>query len=630
MRSRRLPALGLVALVAVVVAAVLVLVLGDDDETPVLGEDGGDPLVSAPTTSWYTNGGNVYNQRHTPLDQINTDNVGELLGEWQIDLNSATDAKYSAETQPLYDNGTLFVSTGENDVFAVDVERGEVKWRYEGDLNQKISTLCCGWTSRGVAISEDYVFASKVDGSVVALDRDTGEELWSTPVGRWQKGETITSAPLYYDGLVITGISGGEYGIRGRLTALDAETGNEQWRFYTIPGPGEDGHETWPAGSDLWRRGGAPVWHTPAVDPELGLLYFVAGNTAPDFDGSDRPGENLFANSLIALDVETGERRWHYQQVHHGIWDYDPSSPPLLFDLEYDGEMRQGIAQASKTGWVYILDRRTGEPLVGIEEREVPQEPRQNTSPTQPHPVGDPFVPQQISQEEADALIEASDDDRNWKYKNRGRIFTPFYGDTGVIAKPGTLGGNNWPPPSFSPDTGYMYVCAVDEAAVFTSSEVEYDPSRIRQGEQFLGSAFTSPEGAERRGTFTAMDLRDNTIAWQKEWDDACYSGSVTTGGGLVFVGHNDGRLIAYDVEDGEELWSFQTGAGANAPATVFEYKGTEYVAFYAGGNSLMGTEHDDNLWLFSLDGEIESGGETQPSGEGGSEQKPETGTGQH
>jgi quinohemoprotein ethanol dehydrogenase len=606
----------LVALGAVAVVAVVLIAGGDDSEpAPVLGVGSSDPLVAPPTASWYTNGGSVYNQRYSPLEQINTDSVVNLQGEWQIDLESAADGgKYSAETQPVFDDGVLYVSTGENDVIAVDVETGSELWRFEGELNDAITTVCCGWTSRGVALSEDAVFTGRLDAKLVALDRATGEELWRGRVGRWQNGETITSAPLYWDGMVVTGISGGEFGIRGRVTAFDADSGEELWRFHTIPAPGEPGSETWPDDNDAWRHGGAPVWHTPAVDPELGLMFFVGGNAAPDFDGSNRRGDNLFANSIVAIEAETGEYRWHFQQVHHGIWDYDPSGPPLLFDLEYDGELRQGVAQASKTGWVYILDRESGEPLVGIEEREVPQERRQHTAETQPHPEGDAFAPQSIGQDEADRLIEAAGEDRNWDYVNGGRIFTPFYGDRGVIAKPGTPGGANWPPPSFNPQTGFMHVCSTDYASVFTSTEVEFDEQPI--AEQFLGSAFTKPAGAERRGTFTAMDLRDNTIAWQKQWDDSCYSGTLATGGGLVFVGHNDGRLLAYDAENGDELWSFDTGAGANAPATTFEHEGTQYIAFYAGGNALVGSEQDDNLWLFSLEGEIESGGETRKGDE--------------
>ena len=295
-------------------------------------------LTALPEDEWITNGGTVYNQRYSPLDQLTPANVSDLKGVWRIQLDSATDAKYSGEAQPLIHDGVAYLSTGASDVFALDVDSGKTIWRYDGNLFDEITTVCCGWTSRGVAIGDGRVYLGKLDGKLVALDASSGKEVWSASVGAWQNGETITSAPLYYDGLVITGLSGGEFGIRGSVTAYDAETGKKAWRFHTIPGPGETGHETWPQDNDAWKHGGAPVWQTPAVDPELGLLYFSTGNTSPDFDGSSRKGDNLFANSIVALDAKTGEYRWHFQQVHHDIWDLDSPSPVVLFDVTIDGD----------------------------------------------------------------------------------------------------------------------------------------------------------------------------------------------------------------------------------------------------------------------------------------------------
>jgi alcohol dehydrogenase (cytochrome c) len=588
--------------------------LGDDDGVSAFTPE---ELTAPPEQNWITNGGTVFNQRYSPLDELTPANVAGLKGKWRAHLDSATEFKYSGEAQPIVYDGIAYISTGASDVFALDVDSGETIWAYEGNLEDKITTVCCGWTSRGVAIGDGRVYLGRLDGDLVALDAESGEEVWSTAVGNWRNGETITSAPLYYDGLVVTGLSGGEFGIRGSVTAYDAETGEQAWRFYTVPGPGETGHETWPQDNDAWKNGGAPVWQTPAVDPELGLLYFSTGNTAPDFDGSSRKGDNLFANSIVAIDAKTGEYRWHFQQIHHDIWDLDAPSPVVLFDLELDGQVRHALAEASKTGWVYILDRTNGEPLIGIDEKPVPQEQRQHTSPTQPYPVGDSFIPQSVSAEEvarlqkarAAAALEAGGEDKlgtpKWNYVNEGRIFTPFWGQTGVIAKPSTIGGTNWPPSSYNPDTGYLYVCAADAISIFTSSEVEYNPADIRKGNDFLGSAFNAPDGNVVKGTFTAMDMQTNRIAWQKNWDHSCYSGSVTTAGGLVFVGHNDGRLIAYHARDGEQLWEFQTGAGANATATVFERNGNQYVMLVAAGSALGGTTHGDNVWLFGLDGDL-------------------------
>jgi quinohemoprotein ethanol dehydrogenase len=612
-RQRRLPIAGLLVLVS----ATALTLAGCGGSTKAVPAFTADELTALPQQDWLTNGGTLFNQRYSPLDQIDRSNVADLKGVWRTHLSSATAFKYSGETQPLVHDGVIYLSTGASDVFALDVESGKTIWQYEGNLDQSINTVCCGWTSRGVAIGDGRVYLGKLDGNLVALDAHSGQEVWSAAVGDWRKGETITSAPLYYQGLVVTGISGGEFGVRSRVTAYDAGTGKLVWRFYTIPGPGEVGHDTWPQDNDAWKHGGAPVWQTPAVDPKLGLLYFSTGNTSPDFDGSSRKGDNLFANSIVAVDAKTGEYRWHYQQVHHDIWDLDSPSPVVLFDLAVDGKLRHALAEASKTGWVYILDRTNGKPLVGIDEKAVPQELRQHTAETQPYPVGDAFTPQSVTAEEvarltkarAAAAQEAGGEDKlstpKWSYVNEGRIFTPFWGQTGVISRPSTIGGTNWPPSSYNPDTGYMYVCSADAISVFTSSETTYEPADIRMGNDFLGSAFNAPDGNLVRGTFTAMDMRTNTIAWQKQWDHSCYSGSVTTAGGLVFVGHNDGRLIAYDARNGGQLWEFQTGAGANAPATVFEHKGKQYVILVSAGSSLGGTTHGDSVWLFGLDGTL-------------------------
>jgi quinohemoprotein ethanol dehydrogenase len=603
-------------LAMIVVAAALALA-GCGGSTKGVSAFTADELTALPQQDWITNGGTVFNQRYSPLDQINRSNVADLKGVWRIHLNSATAFKYSGETQPLVHDGIAYLSTGAGDVFALDVESGKTIWQYAGNLDESISTVCCGWTSRGVAIGDGRVYLGKLDGTLVALDAGSGEQVWSAAVGDRRNGETITSAPLYYDGLVITGISGGEFGVRGSVTAYDAVTRKLVWRFYTIPGPGQTGHDTWPQNNDAWKHGGAPVWQTPAVDPKLGLLYFSTGNTSPDFDGSNRKGDNLFANSIVAVDVKTGKYRWHYQQVHHDIWDLDSPSPVVLFDLKVDGQLRHALAEASKTGWVYVLDRTNGKPLIGIDEKAVPQDARQHTAQTQPFPVGDAFSPQSVTAAEFARLAEAraaaaqaagGEDELatpKWNYVNEGRIFTPFWGQTGVISRPSTIGGTNWPPSSYNPETGYLYVCSADAISIFTNTETTYQPADIRKGNDFLGSAFNAPDGNVVRGTFTAMDMGTNTIAWQKQWDHSCYSGSVTTAGGLVFVGHNDGRLIAYDARNGGQLWEFQTGAGANAAATVFEDKGKQYVMLVSAGSSLGGTTHGDSVWLFGLDGRL-------------------------
>ena len=382
-------------------------------------------LVDLPRDGWRTNGGNLYNQRYSPLSQINRENIGGLKGVWQARLRgSGAGTKYSGEAQPIVHDGVIYIPTGADDVFALSVETGEILWQYEADLDPDISTVCCGWISRGVAIGEGRIYLGRLDGQMVALDQKTGEVVWSIQAELWQEGLVITSAPLYYDGLVITGFAGAEFAHRGRVKAFRADNGEEVWTFYTVPGPGEIGHDTWPRDSDIWRYGGGSVWQTPAADPELGLIYFATGNLGPDFNGAVRPGDNLFTVSFVAIEASTGEYRWHYQAVHHDIWDYDLPTPVVLFDIEIGGRTRKGLAGTGKTGWVYLLDRETGEPLTGIEERAVLQEPGQATAATQPYPIGDAYVPQAI-----DIPPEGFD------LVNGGRIFTPFL-EGAVVMKP--------------------------------------------------------------------------------------------------------------------------------------------------------------------------------------------------
>src|SRR5215213_3798887 len=403
-------------------------------------------LMEEPRDAWVTNGGTLMNQRYSPLDEIDTGNVADLKGVWMTDLaGSGLAAKYSAEGQPIVYQGIIYVPTGEDDVFAVSVDTGKIIWRYQAKLEQKINSVCCGWLSRGVALGDGRVYLGQLDGTLVALDQKTGKHVWQTAVGDWQKGYTITAAPLYYDGMVITGVSGGEFSIRGRIQAYDAKTGKEMWRFHTMPGPGDVGHDSWPAGGNAWEHGGAPVWQTPAVDPELGLLYFSTGNASPDLDGRLREGDNLFSASIVALEAKTGKYKWHFQQVHHDIWDYDSPSPVVLFDAEFDGDEHKALAQASKTGWIYVLDRETGKPLLPIEEKPVPQDPLQKTSQTQPIPSYDPFIPHNLTDKDTTEIAKLARAAVKGKEPRivGGTIYTPFQKEVRVIV-PGPQGGVNW------------------------------------------------------------------------------------------------------------------------------------------------------------------------------------------
>ncbi len=548
--------------------------------------------ASAPTDGWLKSGGNLFNQNYSPLAQINRQSVAGLKAVWRARLDgSGMNSKYSGEAQPVIHEGVIYIVTGADDVFAISVKTGKTLWKYQPTLDETISTVCCGWTSRGLALGEGKIYVGQLDGRLVALDEKSGKPTWSIQAERWQDGYPITAAPLYFDGLVIVGFAGGENGTRGRVKAYDAKDGHLVWTFYTIPGPGEIGHDTWPQDNDAWKHGGATVWQTPAVDPELGLIYFTTGNPGPDFNGRVRAGNNLFSVSMLALEAKTGKYRWHFQQVHHDLWDYDSPNPVILFDVKVNGRVRKAAAEASKTGWVYILDRITGKPLLGIDEKPVPQEPRQLTSATQPFPRGDAFVPHHVD-------IAPED----FPLVNQGRIFTPFWTE-GVVAKPAPRGGANWPPSSYDPATNYFYVCGTDSANLFKAGELEQVPPR--EGQRYLGGVFG---GAPIPGTgiFAALDMKTNRLVWQQRWKEPCYSGSVATAGGLVFVGRNDGRLTALNSATGKRLWEFQTGAGVNAPVSVFEYEAEQYIVAYSAGNLFAGSPRGDSIWLFSLKGTVE------------------------
>jgi quinohemoprotein ethanol dehydrogenase len=549
-------------------------------------------LTAPPRDGWRTNGGNYYNQRYSPLTAIGRGNVAQLKGVWRTHLRgSGVGPQYSGAAQPIVHDGRIFIVTGANDVFALDVATGTILWQWTSGLDPAISTVCCGWTNRGAGLGEGKLYFGTLDGRMVAVDEKTGKEVWSVQAERWQDGYSITGAPLVYDGMVITGFSGAENGVRGKVKAFDARTGKALWTFHTIPGPGETGHETWPANSDAWKRGGGTVWQTPAVDAALGLIYFSTGNPGPDFNGAVRPGDNLFSASIVAIEARTGRYRWHYQEVHHDIWDYDAPNPVVLFDATVDGAPRKGIAQVGKTGWAYILDRVTGKPLIGIDERAVPQEPRQKTAATQPYPRGDAIVPQHV-----DIAPEG------YELVNGGRIFTPFFGEKGVIASPSLFGGANWPPSSYDPVRHQLFVCASDVPGNFTGGHTDNEPPPV--GKNYLGGA-VGFAALPRSGIFAAVDVRTNKLVWRQRWMDQCYGGSVATASGLLFVGRNDGRLTALDSDNGKMLWQFQTGAGMNATASVFESGGKQYVVAYSAGNVLAGTAKGDSVWLFGLDGTL-------------------------
>ena len=537
-----------------------------------------------PGKEWLSIGGDWGNTRYSTLNQINTKNVKNLKPAWAAHLGSGLGSKYSLEATPIMKDGILYIASGNDDTYAFDAKTGALIWEYRSNIDQNITTVCCGWDNRGVAYGDGKIFVGQLDGFMVALDAKTGKVLWKSEVGKWREGYTITAAPLFYNGVIYTGISGGDREARGKVTALDAKTGAIKWTWFTVPAPGEFGSETWPKGDDAnpkranaWKVGGANVWNTPAVDPELGLIYFATGNPGPEAGGMgiDRPGDNLFSSSIVALHLD-GTYAWHYQQVHHDLWDFDCPSPVVLFDQVYDGKLRKGIVEGCKTGWLYFLDRQTGKPLIGIDEKPVEVDARVASSPTQPIPRGDAVMPQ------CPTPLEG------WTTKC---IFGVIY-DQPILMSPGGNGGVNWSPMSYSPRTGYVYVTAADRPQ-----------SRILRG---TGKTVGPAIGTRNAGTLTAMDSRTNKIVWQKKmpYSIGQGSGALSTAGGVVFHGEPDGKVQAYDDKTGDLLWEFQTAAGADAPAATYEIDGVQYVAIASGGVSIQtSSQNGDMVWVFSLKG---------------------------
>ncbi|MFN8594511.1 MAG: PQQ-dependent dehydrogenase, methanol/ethanol family [Thermomicrobiales bacterium] len=553
--------------------------------SPLVKAKGSAPAGDPAGQEWLTYGGNLYNQRYSSLDQITPDNVKNLKGAWVYHTNVFSGGT-SFESSPIVVDGVMYLTGPQSQVYAVDARNGQEKWKYIPTIEGVESLpLCCGQVNRGVAVGDGMVFVGQVDAKLTALDAKTGKVAWSVQVDDPRAGYSETMAPIFYDGKVYIGVSGAEYEIRGHVTAYDAKTGDQVWRFYTIPGPGEAGHDTWPQDNEMWKYGGGSVWQAPALDPDLGLLYIAVGNPSPDLDGTQRAGDNLYTESIVALDLKSGQPKWHFQEVHHDIWDYDTVSPNVLFDVKMNDKTVKGIGQAGKTGWVYLLDRETGKPLVGIDEKAVPQMADQHTAATQPFPKGDAFVPMQCPEKIANYPM--------------GGIFTPFGADP-VLICPGANGGSEWSPSSYSPQTDLMYVCGIHQPQIWT-----FKPDKLEPGTLRLGSAFITPPGGKTWGTFTGIDVKTNTIAWQKKLDQMCIGGSLATAGGLVFSGEANGNFDAYNAKTGDLLWQFQTGAGVNGPAMTYEIDGKQYVAVAAGGNFQLNYPRGDALWVFALDGTL-------------------------
>ncbi|HYZ82817.1 MAG TPA: PQQ-binding-like beta-propeller repeat protein [Bryobacteraceae bacterium] len=532
---------------------------------------------------WPSYGNDLGAMRFVNIDQINRSNVAQLQPVWILHTQ-VMGPDTSFESQPIIIDGVMYATSPHGHVFALDATTGAIKWTFNPDFLAPLSELaiCCGQDNRGVAVGNGKVFVGQLDATLVALDAATGNVVWKVVVDRWQDRWTETMAPLFINGLVIIGASGGEYQRRGHVRAYNANTGARVWEFNTVPGPGEFGNDTW--AGDSWRTGGANVWTTPAADPQLGLIYITTANAAPDLNGSQRAGTNLFTASVVALDVATGQRRWHFQEIHHEIWDYDCTQPAHLFTLERNGQQIPAIGHANKAGFYYILDRRDGRPLFDVTETPVPIEPAwQRPWPTQPIPAIDPVIPQTVASAPAGVRT--------------GPIFTVPQ-EQPTLIQPGAESGPEWPPGAYSPRTRYSYL----QAGGYSPWTYSAIPTVVNS----LGStvALNDIPGIETFGLFVAMNTTTGKIAWSKRLPQKFYSG-VVVAGDLVFFGEGNGQFNAADAQTGNVLWTFKSNlpnvGGANGAPAVYVVNGREYVVMAFGGNADAGFTKGDALIAFAL-----------------------------
>jgi alcohol dehydrogenase (cytochrome c) len=486
--------------------------------------------------NWLTYSGNAAGWRYSALDQINTSNIQSLVPQWVFQIGDL--GKF--ETTPIVVNGSMY-GTGQNDrAFALDARTGKAIWRYARTLPPDIRA-CCGSVNRGFAILGNRLFMATLDAHVIAMDTRTGNILWDTKATDYKEGYSFTLAPLVVKDKVIVGISGGEFPIRGFIDAYDAATGKRAWRFYTIPGPGEPGHDTW--SGDSWKVGGAPAWVTGTYDAELNLIYWGTGNPAPSNHGGQREGDNRYSNSMLALDADTGQLKWHFQFTPHDMFDYDSTQTPVLVDGVWKGRPRKLLVQADRNAFFYALDRVTGEFL-----------------------FAKPFAQQ------------------NWAKEigpDGKPVLNPGTTPTreGVKICPGWAGGVNWNPPSYSPQTRLFYVNAREEfCTVFGANAETPVPGRF-----FYGSTFAPPANQKDWGAVRAIDPFTGDIKWEFKLYSAGWSGVLSTAGGLVFVGDNEGNLLAFDAATGRNLWHFQMGSPVFAAPMSYALDGKQYIVIPAG-----------------------------------------------
>jgi PQQ-dependent dehydrogenase (methanol/ethanol family) len=517
------------------------------------------------TADWLHSNGSYAQTRYYQGAQINRTNVAKLRPAFIFQ----TAVNESMETAPIVSNGVMFITTSFNHVYAVDAATGKEFWHYKHKMGP-VTTFCCGPNNRGVAISGDRLFMGTLDAKLVALDAKTGKVLWQTEIADPDQGYSETMAPAVVDGKVLIGTNGGEYGIRGFVKAFDANSGQLLWTFYTIPETGQEG--VWATkdatgrdeqrdidaekkqlaakGGDFYKTLGGGVWMTPAIDRQTKTVFFVVGNPSPDLYGAIRPGDNLYTDSLVAIDLDTGKYKWHYQYVPHDVWDLDAVSPPILIDVrDNDGKMIPGVVHGGKTGHVYVHDRATGR-LIRYSQAMIPQE-NMWTLPTA----------------------------------------------AGARMLPGANGGVEWSPMAFDPKTRLVYAANLHQPMTYQVEEAAYPGG----SKLWLGGAFKVIANEQQWGKLSAVNVDTGKVAWDYKTEQPLIGGVLATAGGLVFNGEGNGLFRAFDAASGKKLWEYQCGAGVNAPAVSYSVHGKQYVAVAAGGNTQLDFKRGNTVLVFAL-----------------------------
>ena len=505
---------------------------------------------------------NYEQTRYYPSRQINTENVKNLRPAWIFQ----TEVVASLETSPIVVNGVMYVTTSFNHVYALNARTGQEIWHHKHDMGP-VTTYCCGPNNRGVAVAGDRLFMGTLDAKLVALDAKTGKQLWETQIAEPELGYSETMAPTPVDGMVLIGTNGGEYGIRGFVKAFDQATGELKWTFYSIP---ENSVGVWAThdatGRDMLRdieaekaaladmgdpyeTLGGGVWQNPAVDLETRRIYFVVGNPSPDLDGSLRPGDNLYTNSLVSVDLDTGDYVCHFQYIAHDVWDLDAVSPPIITTVaDADGNDVKGVLHAGKTGHVYVHDASDCS-MIRFSEAMVPQE-------------------------------------NMWVLPTAD----------GARMLPGANGGVEWSPMAIDPTQRLTYAINLHQPMTYTVRSTPYP-----EGKLWLGGSFDVIPEEEQWGNVSAVDYDTGNIRWKVRTEQPMIGGILATAGGLVFTGEGNGLFKAYDSSNGAELWRFQAGAGVNAPPSSYTVDGQQYIVVGAGGNAQLNYKRGNNIIAFTL-----------------------------